>query len=60
MPSTGHFIRVIQEYAGLGGDVEHLRQEVEAQVARSNDKGYVSGSLQTQHVLVMREKILWI
>lgn len=42
MPSTGHFIRVIQEYAGLGGDVEHLRQEVEAQVARSNDKGYVS------------------
>ncbi|KAG0086036.1 hypothetical protein BGZ92_008467 [Podila epicladia] len=41
MPSTGHFIRVIQEYAGLGGDVEHLRQEVEAQVARSNDKGYI-------------------
>ncbi|KAF9001794.1 hypothetical protein BGZ52_009853 [Haplosporangium bisporale] len=41
MPSTGHFIRVIQEYAGLGGDVEHLRQEVEAQIARSNDKGYI-------------------
>ncbi|KAF9115019.1 hypothetical protein BGX27_009238 [Mortierella sp. AM989] len=41
MPSTGHFVRVIQEYAGLGGDVEHLRQEVEAQIARSNDSGYI-------------------
>ncbi|KAF9191322.1 hypothetical protein BGZ51_007500 [Haplosporangium sp. Z 767] len=41
MPSTGHFVRVIQEYAGLGGNVEHLRQEIEAQVARSNDKGYI-------------------
>ncbi|KAF9357399.1 hypothetical protein BGX26_003786 [Mortierella sp. AD094] len=41
MPSTGHFVRVIQEYAGLGGDVEHLRQEVEAQIARSNDNGYI-------------------
>ena len=41
MPSSGHFVRVIQEYAGLGGDVNHLRQEIEAQVARSNDTGYV-------------------
>ncbi|KAG0216513.1 hypothetical protein BGX28_000027 [Mortierella sp. GBA30] len=41
MPSTGHYVRVLQEYAGLGGDVEHLRQEVEAQIARSNDKGYI-------------------
>ncbi|KAG0302522.1 hypothetical protein BGZ98_007427 [Dissophora globulifera] len=41
MPSTGHFVRVIQEYAGLGGDVNHLRQEVEAQVARSNEAGYI-------------------
>lgn len=41
MPSTGHFVRVIQEYAGLGGDVNHLRQEVEAQIARSNEAGYV-------------------
>ncbi|KAI7818690.1 surface antigen-domain-containing protein [Gamsiella multidivaricata] len=41
MPSTGHFVRVIQEYAGLGGDVNHLRQEVEAQIARSNDAGYI-------------------
>ncbi|KAI8602861.1 surface antigen-domain-containing protein [Dissophora ornata] len=41
MPSTGHFVRVIQEYAGLGGDVNHLRQEIEAQVARSNDTGYI-------------------
>ncbi len=50
MPSTGHFLRVIQEYAGLGGDVEHLRQEIEAQVARSNDKGYVSSLLLRDHV----------
>ncbi|KAF9208009.1 hypothetical protein BGZ49_010040 [Haplosporangium sp. Z 27] len=41
LPSTGHYLRVSQEYAGLGGDVEHLRQEVEAQVARSNDSGYI-------------------
>ncbi|KAF9434816.1 hypothetical protein BGZ76_007366 [Entomortierella beljakovae] len=41
LPSTGHYIRVTQEYAGLGGDVEHLRQEVEAQIARSNDSGYI-------------------
>lgn len=41
MPSNGHFVRVIQEYAGLGGDVEHLRQEIEAQTCRSNDNGYV-------------------
>ncbi|ORZ26300.1 surface antigen-domain-containing protein [Lobosporangium transversale] len=41
MPSTGHLVRVIQEYAGLGGDVNHLRQEVEAQIARSNDAGYI-------------------
>ncbi|GJJ79086.1 hypothetical protein EMPS_11445 [Entomortierella parvispora] len=41
MPSNGHFVRVIQEYAGLGGDVEHLRQEIEAQACRSNDKGYI-------------------
>lgn len=43
LPSTGHFVRVIQEYAGLGGDVNHIRQEVEAQVARSNNTGYVRG-----------------
>lgn len=41
LPSTGHFVRVIQEYAGLGGDVNHIRQEVEAQIARSNNTGYV-------------------
>ncbi|KAG0257915.1 hypothetical protein BG011_003685 [Mortierella polycephala] len=41
MPSTGHFVSLVQEYAGLGGDVEHLRQEIEAQVVRSNDKGYI-------------------
>lgn len=45
LPSTGHFVRVIQEYAGLGGDVNHIRQEVEAQVARSNNTGYVCGML---------------
>ncbi|KAF9363439.1 hypothetical protein BGX34_004149 [Mortierella sp. NVP85] len=41
MPSTGHFVRVFHEYAGLGGDVNHVRQEIEAQVARSNYKGYI-------------------
>jgi len=41
MPSTGHFVRVFHEYAGLGGDVNHVRKEIEAQVARSNNKGYV-------------------
>ncbi|KAF9931855.1 hypothetical protein FBU30_009435 [Linnemannia zychae] len=41
MPSTGHFVRVIQEYAGLGGDVNHVRQEIEAQIARSNNAGYI-------------------
>lgn len=41
MPSTGHFVRVFHEYAGLGGDVSHVRQEIEAQVARSNYYGYV-------------------
>jgi outer membrane protein insertion porin family len=50
LPSTGHFVRVIQEYAGLGGDVNHIRQEVEAQVARSNNTGYVRNiSLFTGH-----------
>ncbi|KAF9584300.1 hypothetical protein BGW38_006930 [Lunasporangiospora selenospora] len=44
MPSTGHFIRLAQEYAGLGGDVEHIRNELEAQVARSNDKGYIASA----------------
>ncbi|KAG0242168.1 hypothetical protein BGX31_000505 [Mortierella sp. GBA43] len=28
-------------YAGLGGDVNHVRQELEAQVARSNNSGYI-------------------
>ncbi|KAG0262694.1 hypothetical protein DFQ27_002213 [Actinomortierella ambigua] len=41
MPSTGHYLRVFQEYAGLGGDVEHLRHEVEGQVVRSNARGYI-------------------
>lgn len=41
MPSTGHFIRLSHEYAGLGGDVNHVRQELEAQVARSNNSGYI-------------------
>jgi outer membrane protein assembly factor BamA len=41
MPSTGHLIRLSQEYAGLGGDVNHVRQELEAQIARSNNSGYV-------------------
>ncbi|KAG0280010.1 hypothetical protein BGZ95_011596 [Linnemannia exigua] len=41
LPSTGHYVRVIQEYAGLGGDVNHIRQEIEAQVARSNNAGYI-------------------
>ncbi|KAG0290987.1 hypothetical protein BGZ96_005600 [Linnemannia gamsii] len=41
LPTTGHFLRVTQEYAGLGGDVNHIRQEVEAQVARSNNTGYI-------------------
>ncbi|KAF9949483.1 hypothetical protein BGZ65_007312 [Modicella reniformis] len=41
MPSTGHYVRIFHEYAGLGGDVNHVRKEVEAQVARSNDAGYI-------------------
>ncbi|KAF9974497.1 hypothetical protein BGZ73_002093 [Actinomortierella ambigua] len=43
MPSTGHYLRVFQELAGLqlGGDVAHLRQEVEAQVVRSHRRGYI-------------------
>ncbi|KAI1319424.1 hypothetical protein EDD11_004001 [Mortierella claussenii] len=44
MPSTGHFVRVIQEYAGLGGDVNHLRQELEAQVVRSNKSGFIASA----------------
>ncbi|KAG0223282.1 hypothetical protein BGW42_005998 [Actinomortierella wolfii] len=41
MPSTGHYFRLTQEYAGLGGDVNHLRHELETQVVRSNSKGYI-------------------
>ncbi|KAJ3213915.1 sorting and assembly machinery component 50 [Dinochytrium kinnereticum] len=35
LPSTGYYIRTFEEVAGLGGDVKHLKAEVEGHAYRS-------------------------
>lgn len=35
LPSTGHYFRIFQECAGLGGDVDYIKHEFEAQAATS-------------------------
>ena len=45
IPNEGYMVRVQQEVAGVGGDVNHLKHEVELQVNKSLFLGTVGGVL---------------
>ena len=40
--TRGRYLRLMQEYAGLGGDANHVKLEMESQISRAVHPGYVS------------------
>ena len=41
LATKGSYLRLMQEYAGLGGDANHVKLEAESQSSRPIGKGYV-------------------
>ncbi|KAI9199824.1 surface antigen-domain-containing protein [Polychytrium aggregatum] len=48
LPTKGYYVKLFQEFAGLGGDVRHLKSEVETQLIKPLGYGFsLSGSART-------------
>jgi len=41
LPSRGYFIKLFQEFAGLGGDVYFIKNEIESQINFPLGKGFI-------------------
>ena len=48
LPTRGSYLRLAQEYAGLGGDAQHVKLEADSLVARSIGGGFVRRALPGQ------------
>ncbi|KAG9307255.1 hypothetical protein G9A89_017083 [Geosiphon pyriformis] len=57
LPGRGYYIKLFQEFAGLGGDVHFMKHELESQVNFSLGKGFIlSGSYRNGILLPLKNQ----